>query len=146
MTKYHIGKNGKIRKCMAKGKCPLGGDAPHFESEEEAQEYLDGLNAEEFGLLHELNEDKEDAIPLKGDDPQYENWIEEMVGKGDYDGEINLGGGNYHIENYEDEAYYLYEEGWRSDNKDEIIEEYGFTEEDADILLEHIEELEAEEY
>lgn len=51
MTKYHISKDGKVRVCKAKGKCPLGSDTLHFSTEAEAQEYLNERYKKEFGIL-----------------------------------------------------------------------------------------------
>ena len=49
--KYHIGRDGKIRECVAKGKCPLGENALHFETKRDAQDHIDKLNEEYHGLL-----------------------------------------------------------------------------------------------
>lgn len=52
MAKYHINKNGKPAICRAsKQPCPLGGDEVHFSSKEEAQAYVDKVNAEEHGVF-----------------------------------------------------------------------------------------------
>ena len=68
MTRYHIGKNGKIRKCMAKGKCPLGGDAPHFKSkeEEENNHYLQTLKNSPYWEVYCADEACELPTTLKG--------------------------------------------------------------------------------
>ena len=42
---YHIAKNGTPSICKAQpGKCPLGNQAEHFDTVEEAQIYADQLN------------------------------------------------------------------------------------------------------
>lgn len=52
MGKFHINKQGIPAPCKAKkGNCPLGGEASHFDSQEEAQEYINNKSQEEFGLL-----------------------------------------------------------------------------------------------
>lgn len=58
MTKFHINKHGVPAPCHAqKGKCPLGGadgQQNHFDSEEAAKEYLNEVNAEKYGNLHQV--------------------------------------------------------------------------------------------
>jgi len=52
MSKFHINKNGVPAPCRAtKGNCPLGGEGQHFESKQEAQEYADKKNEENYGLI-----------------------------------------------------------------------------------------------
>lgn len=52
MTKYHIDRNGKPAVCKAhKRPCPLGGEDVHFDSLEEAQEFADKQNEQQFGLI-----------------------------------------------------------------------------------------------
>lgn len=53
--KYHVKPDGTIGICNAKkGRCPYQ-SAPHFESEHEAQSYLDKTHEGEFGLLSGLS-------------------------------------------------------------------------------------------
>lgn len=50
--RFHVGKNGNISVCKAKpGNCPLGGNARHFNSKEEAQRFFDAECKEKFGIL-----------------------------------------------------------------------------------------------
>ena len=52
MSKYHINKKGVPAICKAKnGKCPLGNEAQHFNSQEEAQINADRQNEKEHSLL-----------------------------------------------------------------------------------------------
>lgn len=55
MTKFHINKHGVPAPCKAKaGNCPLGGDTGgdnHFDSIEEAEEYVNSKFSGEHGLL-----------------------------------------------------------------------------------------------
>lgn len=54
MAKFHITGKGKPAICHAKGACPLGGDSGkenHFNSEKEAQDYIDKGNEKDYGLL-----------------------------------------------------------------------------------------------
>lgn len=50
--KFHINKHGVPAPCKAKeGNCPLGGVDTHFDTQKEAQAYIDNKSAEEYGLL-----------------------------------------------------------------------------------------------
>lgn len=52
MSKFHINKHGVPAPCKAtKGNCPLGGDEQHFNSEEEAQAFINNRMESEYGLL-----------------------------------------------------------------------------------------------
>ena len=52
MSKFHINKHGVPAPCKAtKGNCPLGGDDSHFNSEEEAQSFINEQMESEHGLL-----------------------------------------------------------------------------------------------
>lgn len=52
MSKFHINKKGVPAPCRATSKpCPLGGSDVHFNSEQEAQAYVDKQNKEQFQLL-----------------------------------------------------------------------------------------------
>lgn len=52
MSKFHINKKGMPAPCRATSKpCPLGGSDVHFNSEQEAQAYVDKQNKEQFQLL-----------------------------------------------------------------------------------------------
>lgn len=52
MSKFHINKHGVPAPCKAtKGNCPLGGDEQHFNSEEEAQAFINNQMESEYGLL-----------------------------------------------------------------------------------------------
>ena len=49
--KYHVKPNGTVGVCKAeRGRCPYQ-SAPHFNSEQEAQNYVNKQNEREFGLL-----------------------------------------------------------------------------------------------
>jgi hypothetical protein len=55
MAKYHINKHGVPAPCKAtKGNCPLGGADSHFNSEEEAQAFIDSEMGNQYGLLREV--------------------------------------------------------------------------------------------
>lgn len=57
MARYHINKNGVPAICRAKpGNCPLGGDNMHFDSHEEAQEYINKQEEAKHGMLPGMNE------------------------------------------------------------------------------------------
>lgn len=59
MSKFHINKNGVPAPCKAKqGKCPLGDDDSHFDTQEEAQDFADKEHEKEFGLIPEESSDK----------------------------------------------------------------------------------------
>lgn len=62
MSKFHINKHGVPAPCHAKdGNCPLGGDSGnenHFDSQEQAQEYLEKTNSKEHGILPGMNTQK----------------------------------------------------------------------------------------
>lgn len=52
MSKFHINKHGVPAPCKAtKGNCPLGGDEQHFNSEEEAQAFINEQMESKHGLL-----------------------------------------------------------------------------------------------
>lgn len=52
MSKWHINKKGVPAPCKAQnGKCPLGGENSHFDSEEEAQKAAHKMLEEEFGVI-----------------------------------------------------------------------------------------------
>lgn len=52
MSKFHINKHGVPAPCKAtKGNCPLGGEGEHFNSEQEAQAFIDKTNEEKHGFL-----------------------------------------------------------------------------------------------
>ena len=52
MSKFHINKHGVPAPCKAtKGNCPLGGNEQHFNSEEEAQAFIDNQMESKHGLL-----------------------------------------------------------------------------------------------
>ena len=60
MSRFHINKHGFPAPCKAKaGKCPLGDNVIHFNSEKETQEYIDNEFENEFGLLRSINESSE---------------------------------------------------------------------------------------
>lgn len=54
MSKFHINKYGAPAVCRAKKDCPLGGAEEHFVSKEDAQDYIDKINEEEFGIVSSL--------------------------------------------------------------------------------------------
>lgn len=59
MSKFHIDKNGKPAPCRAKpGNCPRGGDDTHFDSEKEAQEFIDKENENKYGKLPDVHGNK----------------------------------------------------------------------------------------
>lgn len=59
MSKFHIDKNGKPAVCKAKsGNCPLGGSDSHFDSKEEAQQFIDLKNEEKYGKLPDIHGNK----------------------------------------------------------------------------------------
>ncbi|HHT97315.1 MAG TPA: hypothetical protein GXZ90_05420 [Clostridiales bacterium] len=59
MAKYHINGKGVPSLCRAKeGNCPFGNEGVHFESKEGAQEFIDNMNENEYGLLSKIT-DKE---------------------------------------------------------------------------------------
>lgn len=59
MSQFHINKNGVPSLCKAKqGKCPFGGETKHFNSLEDAQEYLEKTSSDEYGLLPEMKKNK----------------------------------------------------------------------------------------
>lgn len=59
MAKFHINAKGVPSSCKAiKGNCPFGDEGSHFESKQIAQEFIDGMNEEEHGVLPGLS-DKE---------------------------------------------------------------------------------------
>ena len=65
MAKYHISKNGKPSICRATQKCPLGGESGsenHFNSESEAQAFVDKQNEGSFGMIPEIksNDDQKE--------------------------------------------------------------------------------------
>ena len=65
MAKFHISKKGVPAPCKAeKGKCPLGGEENHFNSHAKAQEYIDKLNENEFGILPPIVKNDEDPIEI----------------------------------------------------------------------------------
>lgn len=50
--RYHITKTGKPAICNAQaGNCPLGDDNGHFDTEKEAQDYIDKTNSNKYGIL-----------------------------------------------------------------------------------------------
>ena len=52
MSKFHINKHGVPAPCRAtKGNCPLGGDDQHFNSEKEAQTFINNQMESKHGLL-----------------------------------------------------------------------------------------------
>ena len=52
--KYHVKPNGTVGVCKAeRGRCPYQ-SAPHFNSEQEAQAYIDEQNEKEHGILPEV--------------------------------------------------------------------------------------------
>lgn len=52
MSRFHINKHGVPAPCKAtKGNCPLGGNESHFDTETEAQLYVDKVNAQQFGIV-----------------------------------------------------------------------------------------------
>lgn len=64
MARFHINKHGVPAPCKAKpGNCPLGGNEQHFETESEAEEYVNKLNEKEYGLIRNVNQRKEYKIP-----------------------------------------------------------------------------------
>lgn len=57
MEKYHISKDGKVRRCHAKqGNCPLGGEEQHFKTREEAEEVVSKKMENKYGLLSGVEE------------------------------------------------------------------------------------------
>lgn len=64
--KYHIDKNGRPAVCKASTRpCPLGGPDIHFNSEGEAQAYVDKANMQAHGLLRSgntFNSDNNEAV------------------------------------------------------------------------------------
>lgn len=57
MSRFHINKHGVPAPCKAKqGNCPFGGDDQHFLSQEAAQAHADQINAQEFGVLPDVND------------------------------------------------------------------------------------------
>ena len=48
------------------------------------------------------------------------------------------------IEDVRSSAAALYDGGWRSDDRDELIEEYELTEEEADSLVKELKKIEEE--
>lgn len=56
MTKFHINSKGLPAECKATiGNCPFGGAETHFNSSQEAQDFADTKNMNEFGLLGNQN-------------------------------------------------------------------------------------------
>ena len=72
MSKFHISKDGIARPCTAKGPCPLGGDEVHFTTKEEAQDYIDSVNEEEYGILAP-SQQVDDNIAIR-----YQNRIDKL--------------------------------------------------------------------
>lgn len=57
MSRFHINKHGVPAPCKAKqGNYPLGGDDQHFPNQEMAQAHADQINAQEFGVLPDVND------------------------------------------------------------------------------------------
>ena len=66
MSRFHINKHGVPAPCKAQaGKCPLGDNVIHFNSEIETQEYIDNEFEKEFGLLGSVNEPELEVINEK---------------------------------------------------------------------------------
>ena len=89
MTKFHISKHGMPAPCKAeKGNCPYGGEESHFNSLEEAQEFIDKRNEERYGLLNSVDErrkmDKHDREKEVADIPGYKKTDEEYDSKCEY--------------------------------------------------------------
>lgn len=60
MSKFHINKHGVPAPCKAtKGNCPLGGSEQHFDTQQEAQEYIDKQGEQNHGLLPNMDNSKE---------------------------------------------------------------------------------------
>ena len=83
MTKFHISKHGIPAPCKAeKGNCPYGGEESHFNSLEEAQEFIDKRNEERYGLLNSVDErrkmDKHDREKEVADIPGYKKTQEDI--------------------------------------------------------------------
>lgn len=56
MSKFHINKHGVPAPCRAKpGNCPLGGEGEHFNSREEAEEFVKEENESRYGILGSLS-------------------------------------------------------------------------------------------
>lgn len=86
MTKFHISKHGMPAPCKAeKRNCPYGGEESHFNSLEEAQEFIDKKNEERYGLLNSVDErrkmDKHDREKEVADIPGYKKTDEEYDSK-----------------------------------------------------------------
>ena len=54
-ARWHLNKNtGQPAKCVAQpGKCPLGGDSPHFSSQKQAKAFVEELNSMPTGNEHD---------------------------------------------------------------------------------------------
>ena len=56
MAKFHINSKGVPAPCKAvKGNCPFGGADSHYDTVEQAQEFADKRNEEQYGILSEVN-------------------------------------------------------------------------------------------
>lgn len=63
MTRFHINKDGIPAPCKAKlGNCPLGNESQHFTTEKEAQDYIDNLSEEKYGMLPEMNNNNNNEL------------------------------------------------------------------------------------
>lgn len=68
MAKFHINKHGQPAICRAEnGRCPYGGETGndnHFETEVEAQDYVNRINEEQFGILNSIDSSEKEVYDI----------------------------------------------------------------------------------
>lgn len=76
-NRYHVNpETGEAKPCSAEIQCRFGGDAPHFDTKEEAQGAAENMMAEKYGSTTALKKKGDDEQPrYQGD--QSEQWLEE---------------------------------------------------------------------
>lgn len=76
MSRYHINKHGVPAVCKAKpGNCPLGSNDEHFESKDEAQNFIDKKNEKTHGLLPGLDDKSKDTVEVEKDTKETKSTI-----------------------------------------------------------------------
>ena len=78
--KYHVKPDGTVGVCKAeRGRCPYQ-SAPHFNSEQEAQGYINEQSEKEHGILPEVKSEKKTEKAEKTEDPRISRLKEEAKG------------------------------------------------------------------
>lgn len=96
LSKFHINKHGVPAPCKAKNqRCPYGDESQHFDTREQAQEYVDKMSSEEYGMLPEIKGDlpekwRQTFLKYDNFDELVSEQAQNIVSDGVFEGSDNL--------------------------------------------------------